>query len=68
MASLRSIPSVRKINFDLWSETSSNRTLYPTMVPRRTPISAATLFEMDTAATLRGCVTAIEPLESSLAS
>ena len=42
---------------------SSNRIVYPTSWPKSQPNSSATRFATDIAATLRGCVQPIMPLE-----
>src|ERR1700761_806390 len=63
--SWRSIPSVRNFILVLGEWDLSNRTAYPTLLagdadPRGVPISSATLLAKDMAATLRGCVIAMQ--------
>lgn len=57
MASLSNIPSVRNLILVLKLDTSSKRTVYPTVVPSWAPISCATLVARVMAATLLGCKT-----------
>mmetsp|Transcript_752 Transcript_752/g.2446 ORF Transcript_752/g.2446 Transcript_752/m.2446 type:complete len:231 (-) Transcript_752:1225-1917(-) len=61
--SLRSIPSVMYLITVSGDVQSSNRIAYPTSSPRRQPNSSATRFATDIAATRRGCVHPILPLE-----
>ena len=60
VASLKSIPSVIYFKIVFLDVRSSKRIEYPTYYPNSTSISSLTLFATDIAATLRGCVQAID--------